>query len=264
MKRLIRVSGFVIDYCDAFLDAFRRVAEDDSARHWHIDVGEVFEEDPEIEDKNCDLAKLERHFIEHEYVIDESRKLPKRGEQWRHFKGKVVTVIQVAKHSEDPTRKFVVYDCPNGTYVRPLDMFMSEVDTFKYPNVTQKYRFEYIGDKSSELVNHPAHYNAPGRKECIEEMIDIWGEEQTAIWCEMTAYKYDYRAGTKEGEPDERDMSKRRWYLNKAKELRAEPHENRPVAASTAEGEFTPSDAERTASTWQEKLMKAFLKGTGK
>lgn len=124
--------------------------------------------------------------------------------------------------------------------------------------------FDKMRGETKELVNHPAHYNAPGRKECIEEMIDKWGREQTAIWCEMTAYKYDYRAGTEEGEPDERDMAKLQWYLDKAEELRAEPHGNRLVAASASSDEFTPADTERTAPTWQEKLMKAFLKGAGK
>ena len=76
-----------------------------------------------------------------------------------------------------------------------------------------------------EMVNHPAHYNAPGRKECIEEMVDKWGAEQTAIWCEMTAYKYEYRAGTKEGNSAEQDMAKRQWYLDKAKELRTTKHD---------------------------------------
>lgn len=188
------------------------------------------------------------------------------GDIVRHFKGNLYKIVAFGRHTED-NEQLVVYQSvndPSKVWCRPLSMFMSKVDKTKYPDADQEYRLEYVGSVSSELVNHPAHYNAPGRKECIEEMIDIWGEEQTAIWCEMTAYKYDYRAGTKEGEPDERDMSKRRWYLNKAKELRAEPHENRPVAASDAEGEFTPADAERTAPTWQEKLMKAFLKGTGK
>lgn len=74
--------------------------------------------------------------------------------------------------------------------------------------------------ETKEMIDHPKHYNIAGRKECIEEMIGRWGTGFVALWCEMTAYKYEYRAGEKENNSSEQDNKKREWYLNKAKELR--------------------------------------------
>ena len=65
---------------------------------------------------------------------------------YRHFKGKKYRVEGVAKHSEDLS-DYVVYRQMYGDgelYVRPLDMFMSEVDHEKYPDAQQRWRFEEV------------------------------------------------------------------------------------------------------------------------
>lgn len=71
----------------------------------------------------------------------------------------------------------------------------------------------------SEMINHPSHYNLPNRKECIDEMIDIYGLKDVAKWCEITAYKYKYRAGHKDSLTQ--DVQKAIWYTIKAHELKS-------------------------------------------
>ena len=66
---------------------------------------------------------------------------------YKHFKGNLYLLEDVIYDSESE-EKMVAYRALYGDYklwCRPYDMFFSEVDHKKYPEVEQKYRFELVG-----------------------------------------------------------------------------------------------------------------------
>lgn len=67
---------------------------------------------------------------------------------YKHFKGDYYLVEDIVKDSETK-QEMVLYRRlyeDGGLWVRPKEMFLSEVDHEKYPDATQKYRFEEIVD----------------------------------------------------------------------------------------------------------------------
>ena len=98
----------------------------------------------------------------------------KPGDIVKHFKRETISkedldknpnlylyeIIGTARHTES-AEELMIYkplyetDCISGVdfAARPLDMFLSEVDHEKYPNITQKYRFVKMSEEELEEAN---------------------------------------------------------------------------------------------------------------
>lgn len=90
---------------------------------------------------------------------------PKPQEMYRHFKGNIYQIRCLARHSETG-EMMVVYQAMYDTfqiYVRPLAMFMEEVDRAKYPEAKQRYRFELLQDMDGAELSEPAVPQTPAQ-----------------------------------------------------------------------------------------------------
>lgn len=68
------------------------------------------------------------------------------GKTYKHFKGKQYKVLMIARDSET-LNDIVIYESLYGNHIiwaRDYDMFNSLIDKEKYPDASQKYRFEQI------------------------------------------------------------------------------------------------------------------------
>lgn len=68
------------------------------------------------------------------------------GKKYRHFKGNIYVIDNIAVHSETGELRVIYHsdDNPENVWDRNLEMFLSPVDKDKYPDVKQELRFEPI------------------------------------------------------------------------------------------------------------------------
>jgi len=72
--------------------------------------------------------------------------------------------------------------------------------------------------KEYDFIN-PPHYIQNDGRQTWERMLDYWTIKEVALWCKISAFKYQDRMGKKPNEDIKREEKKIEWYLNKAKEL---------------------------------------------
>ena len=86
-----------------------------------------------------------------------------------------------------------------------------------WSNEESEQYFIKLPKNKKEMVNHPSHYKN-NKYECIDVMLDIFGKDKTAAFCELNAFKYLWRANNKG--TDIQDKKKAEWYINKYIELK--------------------------------------------
>ena len=107
------------------------------------------------------------------------------------YKGKILTIVEVKPNNKE-------YNCDNCEGWAFTDEMLEPVN---------------------ETVDHPQHYNM-GKREVIEEMRILFGDEAVESFCRLNAYKYMRRAEFKGNKKE--DLDKADWYMDYIEKMRGE------------------------------------------
>ncbi|HIZ81566.1 MAG TPA: DUF1653 domain-containing protein [Candidatus Mediterraneibacter pullistercoris] len=80
------------------------------------------------------------------------RRIPKKGDIYKHFKGKKYKILELAVCTETG-EDMVIFESAGGTrrvYASFLETFLCPLDPGKYPDSEQKYRFELCRDREMQ------------------------------------------------------------------------------------------------------------------
>ena len=147
----------------------------------------------------------------------ENRQTPVAGQIYKHFKGNLYKVLAVAVHTESE-EKLVVYqsvDNPDRVFARPLEMFMSDIDRFRYPLIRAKYRFTLVsepeeetnGEETKEEETKEETLNADTKEEDVkDEETEEQSDDDSAVYKDNGELVIDPYV---EGVLDEKEFSKK-------------------------------------------------------
>ena len=147
----------------------------------------------------------------------ENRQTPVAGQIYKHFKGNLYKVLAVAVHTESE-EKLVVYqsvDNPDRVFARPLEMFMSDIDRFRYPLIRAKYRFTLVSEpevenngeetKEEETIEETLNEDTKG-EDVKDEETEEQSDDDSAVYKDNGELVIDPYV---EGVLDEKEFSKK-------------------------------------------------------
>lgn len=136
--------------------------------------------------------------------------------------GTPYTTIASEYHTSGGNMKKLLQEMDLWKYVKTKNDKSKEIVKMEKSEKTLKEvvkKIENAVNNSENLVEHPKHYNHTDRKECWDEMLEKFGADATIIFDCMSAYKYDYRKGSKDGNPEEQDKAKIDNYIEHSDKL---------------------------------------------